>query len=307
MMYLTLICFLFSIAAPLVCQEPLETGMFVSEDFLQDDAQYDSNVTAPPIDPWVLRFEGGYTVGKFAGFSKSYGEAGLFVAPRSSGNWLPFADVRGYLIGNGKRAYGVGFGLRRWSDWTIRAFGGNAFYNYQEGRFGAFHRIGLGFESLGDDFDIRVNGYLIVNGDMHKGRIHTFHYLAGFMETCQMKEKAVSGIDAELGGDVWQRSGFSLYCAAGPYYYQANCFRIYGGYLRGELRWWEHLKLIGCISEDNESHTQYQAKIWVSFPLDKLFTRDPSYEFGKHYILTQPVQRNPMISTQQCCNRITNW
>lgn len=304
-----LICCVLPIAANLLAQESDETNAFLPS-FVEDPSicgNDENAIVAPPAEPWTLRIEGGYTVGRFMGFDRNYGEAGVFIAPRTHVEWLPFVDLRGYLIDNGKRAFGVGLGLRSWDDCTNRAWGGNVFYNYQEAKFSAFQRVGLGLESLGEDFDIRVNGYLVINGETKRGKLHTFHYPGDFIETCRIKEWAYSGVDAELGGYLCCGSCFRWYAGAGPYYFRTDCQHIFGGFFRLQLFWRDHLRLEGRVSEDSEFHTQYQGKILVSFPLYSLFTHDVTYEVGKCQILSQPVWRNPMITTQKCCDKTNNW
>lgn len=284
------------------------TSTLVGQEMIDSSPTYESGaLAAPPVAPWVARVEGGYAFGKFMGYERDYAEVGVFVMPRTSSNWVPFVDLRGYLINNGKGVLGLGVGVRRWNSSWNRAFGGNVYYNYQDAAFSPFQRIGVGVESLGRNYDLRFNGYLVINGQSKSGRLHTFDYPGGFSETCRIKETAVSGADAEIGKNIWRSRRLSLYCAGGPYYYQHKCFRVYGGYLRSQLKVSRYLTVSAGLSEDNKYHTQFQAKVLFSFPLGNLYSSLYASEFNKYEILSQSVWRNPLIPTHKCCDRHGNW
>lgn len=311
MKYLKLIYGLLSLAAPLAAQQSSIPHTVEGDESLSYDPTYDQyydyDQGTRSDDRWVLRAEGGYTFGKYAGFDKDYGEAGVFFAPAAFGRWQPFADVRAYLISREKFAFGTGLGLRTWNDSMSRALGANIFYDYQNAHFEPFHRVGFGLETLGSKWDMRLNGYLIVNGDTKSGRLHTFTFPGGFIETCRIKETAFSGVDAEIGISLCRRDALSLYAAGGPYYYRGCNTEAFGGYLRLQMKWMDIIRLEARVGEDNQFHTQYQGSVLLSFPLDALVGRDLSCQMDQHQILTQPVERNPLITTQQCCDRHGNW
>lgn len=259
-------------------------------------------------DPWLVRITEGYSFGKFMGFKKNYGEIGLFFAPAALGDWQSFAEIRGYQIASHRRAVSVGVGMRLWDVNTSRVLGGNLYYDYQQASFDAFQRIGIGLESLGDRWDFRLNGYVLVNGSVKKGDLHVYHYLGGFMETCQQKQRAFRGLDAEIGYRLFDRGNFSIYSALGPYYYSFKHHEFFGGYIRLQMNWLDNFIVEARVSQDKEFHTQYQGRILIQIPFDALFTYTfdhPATE--RQQLLKQPVQRNPQIPTKKSSYYKQNW
>lgn len=255
----------------------------------------------------AYRFDAGYTFGKYAGFDKNYSEIGVFLAPAVWHNQIAFVDARGYWIQKHKRAYGVGAGTRLWSARSDRAYGVNLFYNYQETHSHHFQKVGLGVESLGEFCDLRANGYAIVNGNVKKGKLHTFDFPGGFIETVQKRQQAFSGADAEVGYHFFRCRGYEIYAAAGGYYYRSCGDHFCGGQARLKLSWRGFLNFEGRYSHDSMYDGQAQARIWLSIPLDTLFSCCRHGCCLKSLIVTQPVVRNPMITTHHCIDERGNW
>lgn len=260
------------------------------------------------VGGWMMRIEEGYSIGRWIGFEKNYGEIGLFFAPTALGNWQPFTDLRGFIIENGKCAGSVGLGMRIWNASQHRVLGANLYYDIQQASFDPFQRIGIGIESLGESWDFRMNSYIVIDGTIKKGKYHIYHFLGGFVESCQVKESSFRGADAEIGRNLWRRDEFSFYCALGPYYYRTKCHEIFGGYFRFQLNWMENLIFEGLISQDREFHTQVQGKFLISLPLYHTGSRGLSARTNKpRKLLTQRIQRNRMIATQKYCEYKQNW
>lgn len=259
-------------------------------------------------DPWTANLELGYTYGQFIGMKKSYGELGLFFAPKHAKGIQHFIDARGYLIENGQGAASVGIGRRLWIADSCRVLGANIYYDYRRGNRGAFNRIGVGLEYLGECVDFRANGYFPLNHGVRKGKEHIFNAFIGpFFETCQEKEFAFLGFDFEIGRSLWSDCFFDVYGAIGPYFYHhSELDGIYGGYARLDLNLNDWLWLEARVSSDNMYHTNVQGTVNISFPLYRMFNCSSCQNSCKD-ILTQPVQRNNVIFTESCCSRTFNW
>lgn len=258
-------------------------------------------------DQWAIIVSESYTFGKFAGFNKNYAELGLFVAPPTFKSLQGFVDLQGYRIGKHRWGGTVGGGVRWWNSSTQRALGANIYYDYREASVNPFHRIGIGLEYLGDCWDFRLNGYIPANGDVQKGSLHTFTYPGGFIETCRRKQYAFSGIDGEVGVPVWCKSCFYVYSALGGYCYRTGCGKFYGGYLRAEVNLWRYLSVEGRFSYDSRYRAQAQGVVALNVPLYDLWNCGGNQMRDCDLILTQPVYRNPMITTQNCCEYTQNW
>lgn len=259
-------------------------------------------------NPWAVRLEGGYAVGRFIGLHENYAELGTFLAPAPIAEWQPFVDLRGYRLDNGDWAASGGLGVR-WRDACFcRIWGANLFYDYRESCIGNFNRIGFGLESLGECWDCRLNVYIPVNGDTKRSCLCVFDdFIGPFLVTVRKKEFIFKGIDAEIGGHLWRWCNFSLYGAAGPYYYyHTHCDQIFGAQARLELYWLQYLSLEVRGSYDEEDKTNVQGKVMLRIPLDIFFCSgtacDPCRE-----LLIQPVRRFGVIFTKHCCDWTWNW
>ena len=81
--------------------------------------------------PQHIRLSARYTTPKGIGYNQGYSTLEGFFAPRTlfRETWLPFLDVRGHILDNGKFATNAGFGLRYLSQ--ARIWGINSYYDYR--------------------------------------------------------------------------------------------------------------------------------------------------------------------------------
>lgn len=259
-------------------------------------------------DPWTLRLEGGYTFGQFIGQNKSYGEIGLFVAPKHCGKAQDFIEARGFLLENGNGAASVGVGRRLWILDTCRILGFNLYYDFRHGDTGTFNRIGVGLEYLGACWDIRANGYFPLHDGSREGKKHVFDDFEGpFVETCQRKELTFLGYDIELGKTFWNDCSCRLYAAIGPYFYHHSELKgIYGGFARLKFSFSDWVWAEARVSSDNMFDTNFQGTIMITLPLYQMFTCGCTPNPCRD-LLTQPVERNWLMFTRRCCSRHYNW
>jgi hypothetical protein len=260
-------------------------------------------------DEWTVRIDGGYNYGEFIGMKRGYAELGLFVAPQHSNRVQNFFDATGYFIDNGEGAASIGVGRRLWDADSCRILGANIYYDFRHGRIGVFNRIGIGLESLGECVDFRINGYFPLNKGTRQKRLHTYHdFIGPYFETCQEKEFAYLGFDAEVGSPIWNDCLFDLYGAIGPYFYHHKEREgIYGGYARLSLSFDDWLILEGRVSSDNRFKTHVQGSLIISVPLYQFFSCYSTGSNACREMLTQPVERNGLIFTDPCCSRTYNW
>jgi hypothetical protein len=253
-------------------------------------------------DPWMTRLEVGYACGRFIGIKDHYQEVGVFMAHRSSVAWLPFVDVRGYHLGKRSWAANACVGIR--VPHSSRIVGVNLYYDFYK-RHRDFNRLGVGVESLGRQWDFRLNGYLLVGPRTHHSHLHVFDsFIGSFRATCREVEYAFNGLDAEIGSYIFKKPCFSLYSAAGPYYYDSKFDHFVGGQARLELQWRRYVSLEMRVSYDHVFHTQVQGKVMLSFNLDELFCGRSCRDNSS---LIQPVWRNGIIFTKSCCDWTWNW
>lgn len=244
-----------------------------------------------------------YNTGKFIAIDKDYAEVDMFVPFSIDTCKSSFVDASVYRFNNDKWAFSLGTGLRTPSQMGV--WGANVYYDYLRGeRRNDFHRLGAGVEWLNGCWDVRVNGYLPVGGRTKRAYTCHFDQLGDGYRASQRKlEYAYTGIDAEVGVPFHPGDDFTLYGAAGPYYYsRTHHHHLFGGFGRLELDWKSLLSLQVRASYDNHYKTQIQGLIQISLPLDFFYIHCSCDES-----LFARVKRLGIILTDSCCDWSWNW
>jgi hypothetical protein len=289
-----------------------DANEFQEFDIINDGGAYEENrccCTSSLLEN--ARFEVGYSWGKFIDIRREYAEIGLFLPLMlSNENGLWFGDGRGYRFNDSKWGASGGLGYRTWLQDSI--VGANVYYDWLEGEFSrGFQRIGVGLEWLGSCWDIRVNGYIPIGKNSETGHRRVFDdFIGPFVATCRHKEIAIrEGFDAEIGFPLgcWC-DDFTLYAAAGPYYYRRHLRHdnFWGGYARLELGWNSYLFFQVRTSYDRVNHSETQGQVFLRIPFD-LLCGSCGCDNPCLRLLSQPVRRNGIIFTKECCVFTKNW
>lgn len=281
-----------------------------------------------------------YAGGRGLSYKHGYGSLGVFLTPPAwwlGNDFVPFVDVRGYILGDGKGAANVGAGLRYLlsSDclpcWDA-VVGVNVYYDYRDYHGFSFNQIGVGLEWLSRYFDVRVNGYFPVEQSHRRGRLFAF---GDDLYTVRFEwAQAYKGFDAEIGMWLYNKTPCNwvgLYFAAGPYYYYRDHMRdtfdekhrnLTGGKARLLAKINDYLDITISGTYDDVFHGTVQGKITLYLPLDLLC--NPSRIFDScstsccnpcntclpcldRQIALQPVERNGIIVAKKGCNFLWNW
>ncbi|MBS0619962.1 MAG: right-handed parallel beta-helix repeat-containing protein [Verrucomicrobia bacterium] len=201
------------------------------------------------------------------GYKDGYTTLEGFFAPDPS-QWkvTPFLDVRGHIFDNGKWAANAGAGLRVL--WGNRAYGINSYYDYRNTNRFHSNQIGIGLETLGQLFDLRINGYLPVGAKTSSPYDATFARFSGnYMLVSEKIQSAMKGADAELGFHFGKFESFDFYAAAGPYYFIGKHDpATWGGKARISCTFKDILTLEISDSYDGTFHNKFQGQIALSFP-----------------------------------------
>ena len=279
-----------------------------SYEFEMYDENFSNECCGNNESPWVARIEAAGAVGQFIGQKHNYLELGLFGGPAPSDDLFFFVDARGYWLEKNRHAASVGGGIRMLSRscGTSRIWGANLYYDYNEGKHKGFNQIGIGLESLGACLDFRVNAYIPIETKACSSS-RTYSYPDGWEWQIREREFSYKGVDGEIGYRLWQYCNFTVYGAAGPYYYHSKGphQNVYGGQIRLEARYLDYVTLEARFSDDNRYHAEVQGKLIISIPIDQLmgcFSYDRCRAF-----FTQPVKRNGLAFFDHCCNAKWNW
>ena len=269
----------------------------------------DCSLYVRPNPYWSdAHLELGYSAGKFISIDKDYAEIGLFNPIDLSCCWVPFIDARGYHFNDGKWAASAGGGIRT-SLSNCSVLGINTFYDYRRAHIERdFHQIGVGLEWLNNCWDFRINGYLPISKKTQT-KTCVFNELGdGFFAKRQKREFAYSGFTSEIGVPLINNCDFNFYAALGPYYFfRSHQNHFWGGYGRLELNWKSILSLQVRASYDRKHHTRVQGIIQFYIPFDFFCCSSCDDCCNCRDLLLQPVRRNGIILTDNCCNWKWNW
>jgi hypothetical protein len=201
------------------------------------------------------------------GYNQGYTTLETFLAPDPS-EWgvMPFLDARGHVFDNGKWAANAGVGIR--GVLGCRAYGLNAYYDYRNTKKLHYNQIGIGLETLGTFWDIRINGYLPVGKKITSPSDTKFDRFSGHQMILSRKYQfAMKGADAEVGFHFGKSRHFDFYAAAGPYYYIGEVGgNAWGGKGRVSGMFKEYITLEISNSYDSRFHNNFQGQLTFSYP-----------------------------------------
>lgn len=211
-----------------------------------------------------------YIGGKGIGYDSSYGTLGFFYSPSYESSFRPFLDIRAHRFGHRHSAGNVGLGSRYFAEsFTI---GANLYYDFRNKNH-TYHQLGAGLEFLSPCFDVRINGYFPLGNTTNTTHCRFFDdFIGDYFETCITREYAYTGVDAEVGKNIfsssWACNTFNLYAALGGYYFNADkaCSDCGGGSARLQLAFADYFALEVRASYDSLFHERVQGVFSVSIP-----------------------------------------
>lgn len=268
-----------------------------------------------------LFLKAGASAGRYIGLKENYFETGIFYAPNCEGNWTPLIDTSFYRLEDDNWAASAGVGFRFNPCESERLWGANLYYDCRGFKFrdycnceplGKEHRflsrIGIGFESLGPCFDVRVNGYIPVGGSKFQGRKTSFNNMPnGYYASFHKCETNPYGVEGEIGFHSPSYCDFSLYTALGGYYYFHDNFKdIVGPQGRLSLLYSDIMELEGIYTYDRQNNSCVQGKLALYLPLDALWNCCEKCNSCLN-LFKQPIRRNGVIFTDRRCCWNYNW
>ena len=258
--------------APLVLEG---NGNVVESELVKNDTKQTVEVCIPPCPialcceyPRIYHLYADYVFGRGLGFNQGYSTLGFFTAPRFSGNWLPFIDVKGHMFNDGKWAANGGLGVRYLIENLNVFFGMNGFYDYRRYKKTNFNEVGVGIEFLGNWVAFRANGYVPIGKDQ-KLIGYTFNKFQG--NQLLLNESAylsMWGVDGEFEARVFSFKGAEFQAAAGPYYYKTNdtfSKDMVGGRIRASFDYRNTLYASATTTFDRIFNWRWQGEVGLTF------------------------------------------
>jgi trimeric autotransporter adhesin len=250
--------------------------------------------------PHPMRMTVRHIEGKGVGYNQGYTTLEGFFTPSEpwKNSWMPFLDLRGHVFNSGQAAANAGVGVRYLAS---RVWGVNTYYDYRKTEHQAYNQISLGLETLGKNWDARINGYLPV-GDKKSGYFHRkFHRFSGHsMFVSRKREFALKGANLEIGAHVDNIPRIPFYFAAGPYYLNGEGKTAWGGEIRAAVDFFDHVRLEGNTSYDHLFKWIGQGQLSIMIPFGgKKTVRQKKDACSRELMLreraVQRVDRNEII------------
>ena len=119
-----------------------------------------------------------------------------------------FVDTRAQVSDQGRGGLSLGMGHRSYNEKLDRIFGLSGWWDWDNSHHRVYRQAGVSFESLGQWFDFRVNGYFPLSNEYHKVHDSTDManpYFGGFnilVDRTRVFESNYRGFDTEVGGPL---------------------------------------------------------------------------------------------------------
>jgi len=254
---------------PTTAQQPQPTN-FQSA---QNNTQAQNTTTTSQNPPRFQTRAGVRYTSEGAGYEDGFTSfEGFFPITQTPGSNLTFAEGRFLLQNNSAIGFNALVGYRHFSESQDRVYGGYLAYDYRETGNNTFNQIGLGFETLANDFDLRINSYIPVGqtrqlvSSQNAGLSFSGNSLV--FNTLQRFEAAAFVIDAEVGRELVPlgRSG-SLRGYAGLYLVGAQGSpSVLGVKGRVEVLPTDSFNLGLSVQNDDLFDTRVVFSVGVNFP-----------------------------------------
>jgi hypothetical protein len=264
----------------------------------------DSEANHSFFDP-APRVSCSYHYGSFIKIRRNYLALDLFAPIYQRNQKLFLFNCSAFRFSNENWAFSGGVGLRGCA--KSKTAGIHIFYDALQASCKTFfQRLGLSLEWLDDRFDLRANGYFSAFPSSGRcGRCVFDQIGGGYHAEKKVYIAAYPGFDVEVGKEWLDGAVWSLYSAAGSYFFGKKCLdHFWGVAARIEGMCFRALYVSGRLSYDNQNFIQIQGSAGIRIPLDfsfKKIARSCAYLLGKS------VERNGIIMTDRFCDWSWNW
>lgn len=207
-----------------------------------------------------------------AGYEQGFTSFEAFLPlSQTPGKNITFLEGRLLLQNNAKLGANIVLGQRFFGASTHRVYGGYIAFDERDTDKNSFNQLGLGFETLGEDWDFRINGYIPI-GTTRQQTSERFTGNSAFRENVLLLdrlrrfESAGAGVDAELGGKLAKLGQGSLRGYGGVYYINAEgSGDVVGVRGRLEARPTDAITLNLSVQNDSLFDTRVVASIGLTF------------------------------------------
>ncbi|TNE33101.1 MAG: hypothetical protein EP349_00225, partial [Alphaproteobacteria bacterium] len=218
--------------------EEVSEGLFdvaVNSRWHRDKAWGDRAERVIPAYGSVVRKNRNLYAGKWQPYTEAEGRIGKRILGETAAviplaqddDTLLFADLRFRFDNRSSQEGNFGIGLRKQfnDQWIGGVYG---FYDIRRTQYNnVFHQVTLGAEALTENHEARINFYLPEGGTEAAAAVGAIN--GGQIQVQNFRERALPGVDAELGMGRAFGDGWSLWGYGGGYYFDASGFQQVAG------------------------------------------------------------------------------
>jgi trimeric autotransporter adhesin len=232
-------------------------------------AQTEETVTAPEAITFGPRIGASYTT-EGSGFKPYGGFDAFFPIFQTPGSNLTFVEGKMLLDADtGALGGNILLGHRFLNGAKNRVTGGYVSYDSRNTGNAVFNQLGLGFESLGENVDFHVNGYIPV-GNKSAQLAASFPGTASFqgsslqIDRVRLLQESLTGADAEVGTKLtsWNNGGLRGY--VGGYVYGGENISTFAGVRGRVVGTWDGLQAGLSLQNDSRFDTRLVFNIGAS-------------------------------------------
>ncbi|MGN7438026.1 MAG: inverse autotransporter beta domain-containing protein [Alcanivorax sp.] len=157
---------------------------------------------------------------------RSIGEGSVFIPVWQNDTSMLFTDIRGKFDNRDSEEMNLGLGYRQQinNSWIL---GGYAFYDRRNsGNDNTFHQATIGVEAMTEDLEFRINGYIPESSEEEIGGSTSTASINGgnfqIQNYSAPKERALPGIDVEVGKGFYLPKNWEVWAYAGGYHFDAS-------------------------------------------------------------------------------------
>lgn len=254
---------------------------------------------------WITRLSGKHVAGEGVGHTDGYTSLEWFLPlDPDSRSTMWFADIAGLIFERDSFGANIGLGYRSFVPEQNRVYGLNAYWDMQQDNGLLFNQAALGFESLGEVFDVRINGYTPTVNDA--SQYLPFSFVGHNLLFREMN--ALSGVDYETGINLPAWRSIRAFVGAGGYYFDSSKTAAAAGWrVRAELAFEDTVAAQFVVQDDDLFGRTYNVVVEVRsllrhrtparVPMDPLFRNPQGTGDGRTVMhrLADPVHRQQNI------------
>jgi len=277
-------------------QDPLSPESWASQGNGEDSALFGSQYSGRSGQAFGGQVRGGFVTGPGIGREDSFAPL-EFMPYFFLEDGMLFGDLRGFRSVEDQYGANVGLGYRQYVRKWDRILGANFFYDYDNTSTQLFRQYGFGLETLGKNWDMRLNTYFPASEDRKELSLEflpeTIRYSGNSILYDQLRTFGVQmkGLDHELAVPLQGRilEQHDVRAVAGWYHFQGdNVDSVWGwkGRLEGDVISNVHMGLE--VTNDSVFDTNVVLQVAVSYGGFQQNDGEPTNQFNR---MTTHVQR----------------